>query len=143
MKYLLIAVFCAMAAGCDQGSPPASADKSTPREPATSQRQAAPAEPADRTNTGVNVRDRDSTAQTPMDQNENKADIKTTADIRQRIVETKMSVNAHNVKIITQDGKVTLRGPVDTEQEKRTIEEIAQAVAGANKVDSQLEVNNK
>ena len=105
--------------------------------------QTAPAEPVDRTNTGVNVRDRDSTAKTPVDQNENKADIAITANIRKRVVETKMSVNAHNVKIITQDGKVTLRGPVSTEQEKQRIEKIARAVAGVNNVDNQLEVNNK
>lgn len=97
----------------------------------------------DRTNTGVNLRDRDSTAKTPLDQNENKADITITAAIRKRVVATKMSINAQNVKIITQDGRVTLRGPVKTEQEKRTIEEIARDVAGANKVDSQLEVNNE
>ena len=78
-----------------------------------------------------------------MDQNENKADIKITADIRKRVVETTMSVNAHNVKIITQNGKVTLRGPVNTEQEKQDLEKIATEVAGADKVDSQLEVNNK
>jgi osmotically-inducible protein OsmY len=80
---------------------------------------------------------------TPMDQNENKADINITADIRKRVVETTMSVNAHNVKIITQNGKVTLRGPVNTEQEKQDLEKIATEVAGADKVDSQLEVNNK
>ena len=78
-----------------------------------------------------------------MDQNENKADIKITADIRKQVVDTKMSVNAHNIKIITQDGKVTLRGPVKTEEEKQMIEKIALAVAGANNVDNQLEVNNK
>ena len=88
----------------------------------------------------MNVRDRDGTAKTPMDQNENKADINITADIRKRVVETEMSVIAQNVKIITQDGKVTLRGPVKTDQEKRTIEAIARDVAGAEKVDSQLEV---
>jgi hyperosmotically inducible periplasmic protein len=60
-----------------------------------------------------------------------------------RVVETTMSVNAHNVKIITQNGKVTLRGPVNTEQEKQDLEKIATEVAGADKVDSQLEVNNK
>jgi len=80
---------------------------------------------------------------TPMDQNKNKADINITADIRKRVVETTMSVTAHNVKIITQNGKVTLRGPVNTEQEKQDIEKIATEVAGADKVDSQLEVNNK
>ena len=65
------------------------------------------------------------------------------SDIRKRIVDTKLSVNAHNVKIITQDGKVTLRGPVTTEEEKQQIEQIARDVAGANNVDSQLEVDNK
>ena len=82
-------------------------------------------------------------AKTPIDQNENKADIKTTADIRKRVVAEKMSTDAHNVKIITQDGKVTLRGPVKTEDEKKKIDEIAADVAGADKVDSQLEVIKK
>ena len=100
-------------------------------------------EPADRTNTGVNVRDRESTAKTPLDQKENKADIAITADIRKQIVEAKMSVNAHNVKVITQDGKVTLRGPVKTAAEKSKIEEIARAVAGNNNVDNQLDVHNE
>ncbi len=94
----------------------------------------------DRTNTGVNVRDRDDSTKTPMDQNENKVDIKITADIRRRVVDTKMSVDAQNVKIITQDGKVTLRGPVDTAAEKAKIEEIAATVAGNDNVDSYLEI---
>ena len=62
-------------------------------------------------NTEVNVRDRSEAAKTPIDQNENQKDIDITANIRKRVVDTKMSVNAQNVKIITQDGKVTLRGP--------------------------------
>ena len=96
----------------------------------------------DPSNTGVNVRDRDSTAKTPFDQKENKADIDITAEIRKQVVATEMSVNAHNVKIMTQDGKVTLRGPVETAAEKSRIEEIARAVAGDNNVDNQLDVNN-
>src|SRR6188474_2604278 len=76
-------------------------------------------------NTQVNVRDRSDAAKTPIDQNENKTDIGTTADIRKRVVDTKMSVNAQNVKIITQDGKVTLRGPVKSEEEKTQIEKFA------------------
>lgn len=89
------------------------------------------------------MRDRDSTAKTPFDQNENQTDIKMTADIRKQVVAEKMSSNAHNVKIITQSGKVTLRGPVQTEQEKQQIEQIASTVAGAGNVDNQLEVNRK
>ncbi len=150
MKTLLFGTLCGVALGCNQSSPPTSVTNSTPDRPTTvtanrpviTERPVAKAEPTDRTNTGVNVRDRDSTAKTPLDQNENKADIQITADIRKQVVAKKLSVNAHNVKIITQDGKVTLRGPVKTEDEKKTIEEIALAVAGADKVDNQLEVNN-
>ena len=93
-------------------------------------------------NTGVNVRDRNGDAKTPLDQNENKTDIGITADIRKRVVDTKMSTDAHNVKIITQDGRVTLRGPVKSGDEKKSIEEIARAVAGDTNVDSQLEVKS-
>ena len=153
MKVILFGMLFALAAaaGCNESSPPASADRSTADRSTmgtssrvtTEEHAAAAAEPADRTNTGVNVRDRDSTTKTPLDQNENKADIAITADIRKQVVETTMSVNAQNVKIITQDGKVTLRGPVKTAAEKTRIEEIARAVAGDNNVDNQLEVNNE
>lgn len=95
---------------------------------------------ADRDNTAVNERDRDASAKTPIDQNENQADIDTTARIRKRIVDTKMSVNAQNVKVITQDGRVTLRGPVKNADEKQQIEQIAADVAGADHVDNELEV---
>jgi osmotically-inducible protein OsmY len=91
-------------------------------------------------NTGINVRDRSDTAKTPIDQNENQADVNITAEIRKRVVNTQMSLNAQNVKIITQDGKVTLRGPVKSADEKAQIEKLAQDVAGAANVDSQLEV---
>jgi osmotically-inducible protein OsmY len=97
----------------------------------------------DRDNTGVNERDRDAAAKTPIDQNENKRDVNITADIRKKVVATKMSVNAQNVKIITQDGKVTLRGPVKNEDEKKQIEDIARDVAGAGNVDSQIEVEHQ
>ena len=91
-------------------------------------------------NTAVNVRDRDNDVKTPIDQNENQADVNRTADIRKKVVDTKMSVDAQNVKIITQDGRVTLRGPVKSADEKKRIEEIAHSVAGADNVDSQLEI---
>jgi|GEM_PF-935454 len=90
-------------------------------------------------NTGVNVRDRGD-AKTPLDQNENQADIDITAGIRKHVVDTEMSTSAHNVKIITADGKVTLRGPVATAEEKAEVERIAKDVAGEANVDSQLEV---
>lgn len=132
MRYFSVAIFIAMSCiGCDQPNN-RTIDKSV--------KQDGTKPMVDRDNTAVNKRDRDSGAKTPFDQNENKLDIGITADIRKRVVDTKMSVNAHNVKIITQDGKVTLRGPVKTADEKSQIEEIARSVAGANNVDSQLEV---
>jgi hyperosmotically inducible protein len=91
-------------------------------------------------NTGTNVRDRSDSLKTPINQNENQADIDITAGIRKRVVDSPMSTNAHNIKIITQDRKVTLRGPVNSDDEKKQIEAIARDVAGASNVDSQLEI---
>lgn len=96
----------------------------------------------DRDNAGVNVRDRDGDTKTPLDQNENKADIDTTAKIRKLVMGTKMSTNAHNVKIVTQDGHVTLRGPVKSDDEKAQIAKFAEAVAGKDHVDNQIEVED-
>lgn len=101
-------------------------------------REASKSDP--RTNTEINVRDRDNVTKTPFDQNENKTDIGITANIRSRVVDTEMSIDAQNVKIITQDGKVTLRGPVHTAGEKMQVEQIAIDVAGKDNVDSQLEI---
>ena len=88
----------------------------------------------------INQRDQGGSTKTSMDQNESQKDIDITADIRRQLVDTKMSINAQNIKIITQDGKVTLRGPVTTGDEKLQIEAIARKVAGDTKVDSQLDV---
>jgi hyperosmotically inducible periplasmic protein len=96
--------------------------------------------PANRDNTAVNERDRDPANKSPIAQNENQSDIDMTANIRKRVVDAKMSVNATNIKIITQDGKVTLRGPVETAAEKKQVEDIAHDLAGADNVDSQIEV---
>jgi hyperosmotically inducible periplasmic protein len=92
-------------------------------------------------NTGVNERDRDERTKTPLDQGENEADRKTTAEIRQRIVNAEnMSINARNVKIITSNGRVTLRGPVKNASEYDAIVRFAREVAGENNIDDQLEV---
>jgi hyperosmotically inducible periplasmic protein len=92
-------------------------------------------------NAAVNVRDRDQGNLTPLDQGNSESDIKTTADIRQSVTrEDGLSVNARNVKIITQNGRVTLRGPVASLAEKERIETLAKSVVGDDKVDSQLEV---
>ena len=95
----------------------------------------------DADNTERNIRDRDQRTVTPLDQGNSKADVAITAQIRKEIIAGKeMSVNARNVKIITKDGHVTLRGPVDTDEEKRLIGDIADRAAQSANVENQLEV---
>lgn len=97
-------------------------------------------------NTSRNQTDR--TAQptappTPMDQQNDATDLRITQEIRTAIVDkSELSMNAHNVKVITENGVVTLRGPVDSAAERDTIESIAVAVAGVTRVDNQLEVKS-
>jgi hyperosmotically inducible periplasmic protein len=88
-----------------------------------------------------NVRDRNGSNLTPLDQGNGKADVDTTAQIRKEIIAQKnMSVNGKNVKIITNQGQVTLRGPVNTAEEKRIIGDIAINIARLENVNNQLEV---
>jgi len=98
-----------------------------------------PAPAAD--NTALNERDSAGATTTPVDQGQNETDLAITSNIRKAIVEDKaLSVNAENVKIITNGGAVTLRGPVKSEQEKSAIEAKAKQVAGVSRIDNQLEI---
>lgn len=92
-------------------------------------------------NTKVNQRDRDSAAPTADKQKMNPADRETTKKIRMAIHDDKsLSTYGHNVKVITQGGKVTLKGPVRSEDEKSNIAMKATQVAGDGNVDNQLDV---
>ena len=92
-------------------------------------------------NSGRNVRDRDEQSKTAGDQSENEADRTITQKVRDAITaDDALSVNGKNVKIITSDGTVTLRGPVKDDKEKAEIEAKAKRVAGVKKVDNQLEI---
>jgi len=94
-------------------------------------------------NSGRNVRDRNDATKTAGDQSESEADRTISQNIRQAIVaDDSVSTNGKNVKIITVDGMVTLRGPVKTEQEKTNIGAKAQQIAGVKRVDNQLEITN-
>jgi len=78
---------------------------------------------------------------TAQDQGNSEADLSVTRKIRQEIVARDgLSLNARNVKIITVDGAVTLRGPVSSEAERRTIADIAKQYAAGNRVENQLEI---
>jgi len=96
---------------------------------------------ADADNTARNQRDRNSANPTSGDQAENPSDRQITASIRRAVVADKsLSTDAHNVKIITSSGMVTLRGPVKSAEEKAAVEAKAKQVAGVTSVDNQLEV---
>jgi osmotically-inducible protein OsmY len=102
------------------------------------------APPLQRDNSGVNVRDRDEGAVTAGQQSNVKSDMELTRQIRQAVVkDSSLSVLAQNVKIVSANGSVTLRGPVKTEAEKDAIGSKAQAIAGADRVSNQLEVKNQ
>lgn len=95
-------------------------------------------------NTGKNERDGTASTPTSGDQGGSEADRRVTQQIRKTIVDdAKLSTTAKNVKIITQDGAVTLRGPVKSTQEKTEIAAIAQKVDGVKRVDNQLEIASK
>ena len=92
-------------------------------------------------NTKVYKRDQSKTEATADQQKENSSDRSITRRIRQAVMKDKsLSSYAHNVKIITRDGMVTLKGPVRSEDDKQAIEAKAKEVAGADKVTSELEV---
>ena len=92
-------------------------------------------------NTKTNQRDKDKSSPTADQQKTNSSDSTITKKIRMSIQKDKsLSTYAHNVKIITQDGKVTLKGPVRSEDEKTNIATKAVMVAGDTNVDNQLDV---
>ena len=95
--------------------------------------------PAD--NTKVNQQDRNKDSATADQQKENASDRDLTQRIRRSVMDDKaLSTYAHNVKIIAQDGHITLKGPVRTENEKTTIEAKATEVAGAGHVSNQITI---
>ena len=95
--------------------------------------------PAD--NTKVNQRDRAKDSATADQQKENASDRDVSQKIRRSVMDDKtLSTYAHNVKIIAQDGQITLKGPVRTESEKKTIEAKATEVAGTGRVINEISI---
>ena len=95
-------------------------------------------------NSGINVRDRAPAAMTAGQQSNAKSDVELTRKIRRAVTrDDSLSMMAHNVKIVSANGSVTLRGPVKTEEEKSAILSKAQAIAGAANVSDQLEVKGQ
>lgn len=94
----------------------------------------------DASNTGINKRDRDDRTLTPMDQMNNSSDLKITQEIRQALVKGEFSMDAKNIKVITRNGTVTLRGPVKTAAELERIRVLVTAMPGIKSIDNQLQV---
>lgn len=95
-------------------------------------------------NSGINTRDKHNSTLTPEDQSNQKGDRKVLADIRRAIVQDKaLSISAHNVKILVNGGVVTLRGPVNSEDEKSKLSQIATQIAGVASINNQLDVKSK
>ncbi len=121
------------------GSARAPGGAEEPRVGATGDAEAA----HDADNTGRNRRDREERSLDPLDQGNSRADIEITARIRSALVGNDyLSTNAKNVKIITRGGQVTLRGPVNSEEERRLIFDLA-SEAAPGRVDNQLEVTRR
>jgi hyperosmotically inducible protein len=95
-------------------------------------------------NTKTNQRDRGKDEPTADQQKENESDRELTRKIRQSVVSDKsLSTDAHNIKIITQDGNVTLKGPVRSDEEKRVVESKASEVAGGpDHIHSEIDVKS-
>lgn len=93
-------------------------------------------------NTVTNERDRSGETQTSGDQSNTSADLKITQAIRQALMKDgELSTTAKNIKVITENGQVTLRGPVKNVQEKARVNQLAKSAAGGAHIVDQLDVN--
>ena len=92
-------------------------------------------------NTATNERDRSGETKTSGDQSNSSADLKVTQAIRRALMKDReLSTMAKNIKVVTANGQVTLRGPVKTVQEKTKVDQIARSAAGGARIDDQLQV---
>lgn len=95
-------------------------------------------------NSGINMRDRNNQALTAGDQSESEMDRRITQQIRRALTtDSSLSTNAKNIKIITIEGRVLLRGPVNSDSERSKIAEKAKRIDGVNNIENQLEVVKK
>lgn len=94
-------------------------------------------------NTATHERDRSGETKTSGDQSNSSADLQVTQAIRQALMkDSELSMTAKNIKIITANGQVTLRGPVNNAQEKAKVDQIAKSAAGGAKIDDQLDIKD-
>jgi len=147
---LLLAVLLGASVAAFAANPPATGSSQPPDQRATANtpvagNTTADSPTADPDNTGVNKRDAQNNARPTADDQSNKQpDLRTEADVRKAIVDDKsLSLQAHNIKVLTSGGVVTLRGPVKSADEKKRIEQLAKNVHGVNSVKNELEPETK
>jgi len=98
----------------------------------------------DANNTATNERDRSGETKTSGDQSNTSADLQITQAIRRGLMKDEgLSSDAKNIKVITANGQVTLRGPVNNAEEKTKIEQLAKSAAGGAQIVDQLDVKNQ
>lgn len=109
----------------------------TPKDSATVQGVATPK--AD--NSDINTRDKNGATPTAQTQTNSVSDRNILAAVRRDIVKDKtLSTNAHNIKIMVAKGIVTLRGPVNNEEEKTKLEAITKQVPGVTSIENHLDI---
>ena len=98
----------------------------------------------DANNTATNQRDRSGETKISGDQSNTSADLQITQAIRRGLMkDDNLSSDAKNIKVITANGQVTLRGPVNNAREKTKVEQIAKSAAGDAQIVDQLDVKNQ
>jgi len=98
----------------------------------------------DANNTATNQRDRSGETKTSGDQSNTSDDLQITQAIRRGLMkDDNLSSDAKNIKVITANGQVTLRGPVNNAREKTKVEQIAKSAAGDAQIVDQLDVKNQ
>jgi len=138
---LVVAAF-AVLAGCgdEVATNPKSESMEKPRNsPVASTNEYDPSRPVD--NSGQNKTDKDGHSVTPLDQGDSSEDIAITKQIRKTLTgDESMSVNAQNVKIITAQGVVVLRGPVASQAECDRVLKVARETNGVLRIDNHITV---
>jgi len=82
-------------------------------------------------------------ALTPLNQGSSEEDVKETTAVRKAVIaDASLSINAHNIKIITQNGRLTLRGTVDTAAERERVNQLVKDAIGAKPYEDQLNITS-
>jgi osmotically-inducible protein OsmY len=138
-RFLTLSILL-LGASAFAGAPDPSSSKSKV-DAGTTKPQSAPDTELNATNSAINERDTHKGEPTADRQSNQRSDVDLTAEIRRSVVSDKsLSTNAHNVKIVAQNGQVTLKGPVQSEAEKKAIEQRASSIAGESNVKNEIDV---